>query len=241
MTFLPLSHACTARLLWGNAPARVRAGEGREGSTMTLVHVDTDIGGDTDDLCALAMLLGWQGTEIAGVTTSSDQGGMRAGLASYTLRLAGRGDVPVAAGAEGSIGSFHESRDFRDLSRYWPEPVDPDPLTSGCRAGPYGQKRRSRRDDRRHRPLDQPRVTRSSPTGLAGLHPRGRDGWLRTPPRPGLGPCTPEMDYNVQQDVVAARIVWDGGLDVAGLFLLSTRLGNRADLAHQAQLVLLVP
>jgi hypothetical protein len=28
---------------------------------MPLVHVDTDIGGDIDDLCALAMLLRWSG------------------------------------------------------------------------------------------------------------------------------------------------------------------------------------
>jgi hypothetical protein len=28
---------------------------------MPLVHLDTDIGGDIDDLCALAMLLRWPG------------------------------------------------------------------------------------------------------------------------------------------------------------------------------------
>lgn len=26
---------------------------------MTLIHLDTDLGGDIDDLCALAMLLRW--------------------------------------------------------------------------------------------------------------------------------------------------------------------------------------
>jgi hypothetical protein len=54
-----------------------------------LVHVDTDIGSAPDHLCAIAMLLGWRGVELAGVTTSSEVGGMRAGLASYALRLAG--------------------------------------------------------------------------------------------------------------------------------------------------------
>ena len=68
------------------------------------IHLDTDIGGDTDDLCALAMLLGWPGVELVGVTTCSDSGGLRAGLARYALRLAGREDVPVAAGADGSLG-----------------------------------------------------------------------------------------------------------------------------------------
>jgi hypothetical protein len=32
------------------------------------VHLDTDIGGDIDDLCALAMLLGWSGVEVVGIT-----------------------------------------------------------------------------------------------------------------------------------------------------------------------------
>jgi hypothetical protein len=48
----------------------------------TLIHLDTDIGGDTDDLCALAMLVGWPGVELVGVTTCSDSGGGRAGLAT---------------------------------------------------------------------------------------------------------------------------------------------------------------
>jgi hypothetical protein len=54
--------------------------------------------GDTDDLWITAMLLGWPGLELAGVTTSSGEGGMRAGLVSYALRLAGRWDVCAAAG-----------------------------------------------------------------------------------------------------------------------------------------------
>ncbi len=40
-------------------------------------NLNTDIGGDTDDLCALAMLLGWPGLELVGVTTCCDSGGMR--------------------------------------------------------------------------------------------------------------------------------------------------------------------
>jgi inosine-uridine nucleoside N-ribohydrolase len=37
-----------------------------------LIHLDTDLGGDTDDACALAMLLGWPGVELAGVTTVAE-------------------------------------------------------------------------------------------------------------------------------------------------------------------------
>lgn len=33
------------------------------------IHLDTNIGGDMDDLCALAMLLKWPDAEIAGIPT----------------------------------------------------------------------------------------------------------------------------------------------------------------------------
>jgi inosine-uridine nucleoside N-ribohydrolase len=57
------------------------------------VHLDTDLGSDTDDLCALAMLLGWPDVDVVGVTTVSDPGGIRAGMTRYALGLAGRDDV----------------------------------------------------------------------------------------------------------------------------------------------------
>jgi hypothetical protein len=96
------------------------------------IHLDTDIGGDTDDLCALAMLLGWPDVELVGVSTCSDSGGLRAGLARYALRLAGQEGVPVVAGADGSVGGYrvpdlltnpaklrcrHDERNSRALNR----------------------------------------------------------------------------------------------------------------------------
>ena len=36
------------------------------------IHLDTDIGGDIDDLCALAMVLRWPGAELTGVTTVAE-------------------------------------------------------------------------------------------------------------------------------------------------------------------------
>ena len=54
---------------------------------MTKIHLDTDIGGDMDDLCALAMLLKWPDLEITGVTTVSEEQGRRA----YLPRLARAG------------------------------------------------------------------------------------------------------------------------------------------------------
>jgi purine nucleosidase len=42
------------------------------------VHLDTDLGGDPDDVCALAMLLKWPGVEITAITTTAEAGGRRA-------------------------------------------------------------------------------------------------------------------------------------------------------------------
>ena len=38
------------------------------------IHLDTDLGGDPDDACALAMLLGWPDVELVGITTTADPG-----------------------------------------------------------------------------------------------------------------------------------------------------------------------
>jgi inosine-uridine nucleoside N-ribohydrolase len=63
------------------------------------VHLDTDLGGDPDDLCALQMLLAWHAVEITGVTTCTEHGGKRAGYVRYALHLAARDDIPVAMGS----------------------------------------------------------------------------------------------------------------------------------------------
>lgn len=95
---------------------------------MTNIHLDTDIGGDTDDLCALALVLAWPGAELLAVTTVSDDGGRRAGYARYALSLAGRADVPVAAGADISLGCYTPTPGFPEGDEaYWPEPVPPAP------------------------------------------------------------------------------------------------------------------
>ncbi|HWC32263.1 MAG TPA: nucleoside hydrolase, partial [Actinomycetota bacterium] len=66
---------------------------------MTAIHLDTDLGSDTDDLCALAMLLGWPGVELVGVTTCIDPDGSRVGFVRPALEVGGRPNVPVARGA----------------------------------------------------------------------------------------------------------------------------------------------
>lgn len=68
---------------------------------MLKIHLDTDLGGDLDDLCALAMLLNWPDpVHLTGVTSVGDLHGRRADYARAALHLAGHPDVPVAAGAD---------------------------------------------------------------------------------------------------------------------------------------------
>ena len=87
------------------------------------VHIDTDLGGDTDDLCALAMVLGWPDVELLAVTTVAEQAGRRAGYARYALDMAGRSDVPVYAGADVARGYYAYELGFPSERRYWPEPI----------------------------------------------------------------------------------------------------------------------
>jgi purine nucleosidase len=88
------------------------------------VHLDTDLGGDIDDLCALTMLLRWPGSlDLTSVTTVGDTRGRRAGYVRYVLDLAGRQDVQVAAGADTSGGYYRYTLGLPPEERYWPEPV----------------------------------------------------------------------------------------------------------------------
>ena len=96
---------------------------------MYKIHLDTDLGGDIDDICALAMLLRWpDNVELNGITTVAEANGRRAAYVRYILGLEGRDDIRVAAGADVSQGFYR----FAELSypreeRYWPEPIRPLP------------------------------------------------------------------------------------------------------------------
>jgi inosine-uridine nucleoside N-ribohydrolase len=89
------------------------------------IHLDTDFGGDIDDICALALLLKSPDVEITGITTVAENGGKRAGQVQYTLKIVGRSDIPVKAGADNSGGFYPMELGLPCEERYWPEPIIP--------------------------------------------------------------------------------------------------------------------
>jgi purine nucleosidase len=179
---------------------------GTDRSRVTRIHLDTDLGSDTDDLCALAMLLGWPGVELTGVTTVSDPEGRRAGWTAYALSLAGRDDVLVTAGAAGSLAGFTIPLAFPD---YWPEPVPLRPASPGAAIEAIAAA--AERGDA---------IVAIGPWTNLALVEASRPGLLSStrlivmgghvpPPGKGYPPWSHEDDTNVRQDACAAKTVLD--------------------------------
>ena len=171
------------------------------------VHLDTDLGGDPDDVAALAYLMGRDDVELTGVTTVDDPGGQRAGYAAEALRLAGRGDVPVAAGAETSLTTGRPCGGPPPGPPYWPAAAAPLPgpveaafdllavsVAAGAVVVGIG-----------------PATTLAllelrSPGALRDSHVVLMGGWV-DPPAAGLPPWVPADDWNVVCDPHAAAVV----------------------------------
>jgi purine nucleosidase len=172
---------------------------------MIKVHLDTDLGGDIDDLCALALLLKRKDVQITGVTTVVDNHGQRAGYARYVLDMEGRTDIPAASGADADGGYFRELYGLPPHDAYWSEPVPPRP-------GPVDAALALIKDS-----LDQGAVIvgigpftnlrlfgEKYPGDLEKARLVLMGGFLY-PPRPGFPQWGNEMDFNVQADVRSAH------------------------------------
>lgn len=94
---------------------------------MTKIHLDTDIGGDIDDLCALAMLLRIPDVQITAVTTCAEENGRRAGYVRRALDLEGNSSIPVAAGIDVSAWDFRFKPAYYDDDVFWMGAVPPCP------------------------------------------------------------------------------------------------------------------
>jgi purine nucleosidase len=171
-----------------------------------LVHLDTDLGGDTDDACALAFLLGRPEVELAGVTTVADRAGRRAGYVRHCLGLAGRAGIPVIAGAGLSMTTLRSAEPVTGDERYWPGGL-------ACCLSPAGAAL-----DLLHRNIERgATVVAIGPWTNLALLEIARPGSLGRAPVVATGGWTglgaglpawgPEMDFNVQWDTRAAEIV----------------------------------
>ena len=168
------------------------------------IHLDTDLGGDPDDACALAMLLGWPGVELAGITTVVDPGGRRAGCVAYCLDLAGRDDVPIAAGAEASLTAH---RVTHPVGRYWPSTIIPRPSPPGAALDLLSRSIEEGATVVAIGPYTNLALLEVARPGSLGRVPVVAMGGWTGPPAPGLPAWGPGMDWNVQWDTRAAEIL----------------------------------
>jgi purine nucleosidase len=171
------------------------------------IHLDTDLGGDPDDVCALAMLLGWPDVELVAITTTIDPGGLRAGYVAHCLKLAGREDIPVVAGVEVESTSLRVADPVIDDERFWPTNLQPRPsppgdaldllyqsIEQGATVGAIG-------------PYTNLALLEVARPGALSKTPIVVMGGLVRPPDRGLPQWGPEMDWNFQWETRASEIV----------------------------------
>ena len=175
-----------------------------------LVHLDTDLGGDPDDACALAMLLGWPGVELTGITTTIDPGGRRAGCVAHCLRLAGREEVPVAAGAAVSMTTLQLAEPAG--RHYWPATAIPRLSPAGAALDLLETSIAAGATIVGIGPCTNLALLEIARPGSLGRTPVTLMGGWTQPPAEGLPAWGPEMDWNVQWDTRAAQIVGGAGV-----------------------------
>jgi purine nucleosidase len=170
------------------------------------VHLDTDLGGDPDDACGLALLLGWPGVEIVGITTTIDPGGRRAAYVRHCLELVDRGDIPVVAGAKVSMTTRRLAEPYTS-ERYWPSALSPQPALPGAALDLLEQSIESDATVIAIGPYTNlAQLEQTRPGSLAHVPIVLMGGWMQ-PPAEGLPAWGPERDWNVQWDTRAAAVV----------------------------------
>jgi purine nucleosidase len=169
------------------------------------IHLDTDLGGDLDDLCALALLLAHPDIEITGITTAADAGGRRCGYVKYALRLAGRSDIPVAAGADVSLGYLRWRPGYYADADYWPEPIAPSPNPLEEALGLIERSVERSATIVGIGPYTNLALLDRRRPGLLDVAPLYLMGFFVRPVPEGFPRWDIDTDWNVQSDVAAAR------------------------------------
>jgi inosine-uridine nucleoside N-ribohydrolase len=90
------------------------------------VIFDTDIGDDIDDAYALGLLLRSPEVQVVGVTTAFEDTHLRARLVTRFLSAAGRGDVPVYEGPKTAAAKHFSQRKWAEGSpdRSYPDAIE---------------------------------------------------------------------------------------------------------------------
>jgi inosine-uridine nucleoside N-ribohydrolase len=166
------------------------------------------------------MLLGWPGVEVVGITTSTDPGGRRAGYVLTLRALAGRSDIPVAAGAEVCLTTRTPAGEIPDHDRYWHVTTTPRPGPPGAALDLLARSVAAGATVVTVGPFTNLALFEvARPGRLATVPVVTMGGWTRLPP-PGFPPWEAAHDFNVQSDAAAADFVFrtaGAPLSVVGL------------------------
>lgn len=172
------------------------------------LHLDSDLGGDPDDVGALALALAHPDADLVAVTTVADPAGQRAGLVRHCLDLAGRGEVPAVAGAGRSLSHGELAHPVRD-ERYWPAEVASRPGAPGAALDRLAESVAGGAVVVAIGPLTNLALLEvARPGTLTGAQVVMMGGWLRAPGA-GLPDWGPARDSNTVWDPLAARLVFD--------------------------------
>jgi purine nucleosidase len=177
---------------------------------MPKVHLDTDLGGDMDDLCALAMLLRWKDVEMTGITTVAEANGRRAGYARHVLEMETRSDIPFAAGANVSDGYYrYPELGYPDEVRYWSHLIAASPNDSD---DALELLKRSVEQDATIiaiGPYTNLFLLEKKYPGILSVAKLFLMGGYIYPTRPGFPNWGNDMDWNIQVDVYSAKYVME--------------------------------
>ena len=183
---------------------------------MNRIILDTDIGTDVDDVCALGLALCSPELDIMAVTTVFDNVAVRSRMAAKVLQIAGRSDIPIGIGASQTL--------LRNRPLKWagwegeglvgPEDADTTPWvgTAGdliidlVRANPA--RSRSCRSARSRTSPRRSSASRELPKLLRGIVMMG--GLVRI----GDTLDNPWAEWNVRVDPEASSVVFGSGIPI---------------------------
>jgi purine nucleosidase len=191
--------------------------------TIAKIIIDTDIGDDIDDAFAVALALRSPELQILGITTTFGDTESRAKLVDRMLGEAGRQDIPVAVGVHTDARTAMSQRPYAEgghFARASHPGVDfildqirrnPGEITLVCIGPLVNVGVLIDRDAQTFRKLK--RVVM-----MGGSIERGYEADAYSPPPP------PEPEWNIKNDIPAARKLFASGVPIDEMPLDSTQL-----------------